>query len=67
MVMLPSSRLPLLLYPSPRVMLNNPGAANELSAATMVNATGEPFSVPDPVRVTVCVVSSKVAAVTCVD
>ncbi|PYX64882.1 MAG: hypothetical protein DMG74_10775 [Acidobacteria bacterium] len=29
-------------------MLNNPGAANELSAATMVNATGEPLSVPDP-------------------
>ena len=28
--MLPSSRLPLLLYPSARVMLNNPGAANEL-------------------------------------
>ncbi len=65
--MLPSSRLLLLLYPSLRVMLNNPGAANELSAATMVNATGEPLSVPDPVMVTVCVVSSNVAAVTCVD
>ena len=33
--------------------MKRPGAANDLSAATMVNATGEPLSVPDPVRVSV--------------
>src|SRR5260221_52334 len=44
-------------------MPKSPGAASELSAATMVNATGEPLSVPDPVRVTVCATASKVAGV----
>ena len=65
--MLPSSRLPLLLYPSLSVMLNTPGGASELSAATMVNVTGRPLSVPEPVSVTVWVTWLNVAAGTCVD
>jgi len=47
-----------------RVILNNPGAARELSAARMVNVTGKPLLVPDPIRVTVCATSSKVAEAT---
>ncbi|PYV65833.1 MAG: hypothetical protein DMG97_31180 [Acidobacteria bacterium] len=48
-------------------MVNNPGATRELSTATIVKVTGEPLSVPEPASVTVCVPSSKVTEVICVD
>jgi hypothetical protein len=57
-VMLPSSRCPLLAYPSLSVMLNIPGATRELSTAMIVNATGDPLLVPKPAMVTVCATSS---------
>ena len=47
-------------------MLNIPGATRELSTATIVNPTDTPLSVPNPVRVTLCATSSKVAEVNCV-
>jgi hypothetical protein len=47
--------------PSLSVMLNSPGVPRELSAATIVNATGCPLSLPVAVGVTVCAAWSKVA------